>query len=43
LIFSDTVPNGANPEDYDFVMPVALTENAELEKLDRLRGRRDKI
>jgi hypothetical protein len=45
LIFSDTVPNfkGTNPEDYDFVMPVALTENAELEELDRLRGRRDKI
>ena len=43
LIFSDTVPIGTNPEDYDFVMPGALTENAELEELDRLKGRLDKI
>ncbi|CBY19574.1 unnamed protein product [Oikopleura dioica] len=41
LIFSDTVPKRVNPLDYDFIIPVSLTENAKLEELDRLKGRLD--
>ena len=41
LIFSDTVPKRVNPLDYDFIIPVALTDNAKLEELDRLKGRLD--
>lgn len=41
LLFSDSVPDGINALDFDFVMPVALTENAELVELDRMKGRLD--
>ncbi|CAG5103550.1 Oidioi.mRNA.OKI2018_I69.chr1.g821.t1.cds [Oikopleura dioica] len=41
LLFSDTVPENIPPS-FDFIMPVALTDQADLEGLDKLRGKLDK-